>query len=226
MRKYLLLLLGILSISLNLHNYIAFGEELDSHIRVLHASPDAPNVDIYFDNKKMFSEVKYKHLSDYTKVSKSDYLYVYPEGANPKKEIPIIKEKIEVTKDDTVTIAIVGIDDEFQVKYFKDEHSLNESKAKVRFIHLSPDTETIDVLINGELALTNLSYMKNNKYEILKPGKKNMTLQLSNGNERINKKFVSMEIFSKANYSIFLIGLTEGEPELEVVITKDHLIKK
>ena len=59
-----------------------------AQLRVVHASPDAPNVDVFVDNASVLANVAYKTASDYLPVPSGSRTHVYsppadtPVGAN------------------------------------------------------------------------------------------------------------------------------------------------
>ena len=54
-----------------------------SYVRVFHASPNAPAVDVYINKALVFSNISFKDFSEYIPLSKGQYeMEVYP--ANQK----------------------------------------------------------------------------------------------------------------------------------------------
>ena len=52
-----------------------------SYVRVFHASPDAPPVDIYINNNLVFKSLAFGNFTEYMPLSMGNYkIEVYPEG--------------------------------------------------------------------------------------------------------------------------------------------------
>ncbi|MCD8509353.1 MAG: DUF4397 domain-containing protein [Bacillus sp. (in: Bacteria)] len=190
-------------------------------VRIIHASPDAPNLDIYFKKENLFSEIPFKHLSEYVSLPEGSYkIQVYPEGANPKKEKPIIKEKVDIHAGEPTTLAVIGQDNEFSLIAYLDK--VNEEKeSEIRLVHLAPDISQI-TLEGKSVLVENLSYSKASEYVQVEPTKQDIKITNS-GQGGTLYEIPNLQLMEGLNYSIFTLGLLNGEPGFDVVITKDQL---
>ncbi|MDQ0255190.1 hypothetical protein J2S74_002572 [Evansella vedderi] len=221
MKKIIITLGFILSLTLLFHSS-AFADVQGTHIRLLHASPDAPNVDVYFKKENIFSEIPFKEISEYVNMPAGSYkIKVFPEGADPKKEKPIIKEKLKLKDNQFYTLAILGQQEEFELLTLTDTVQPNKDSSHIRFVHLSPDTSAVDI-VTDEPVVQNLTYTQASDYVELQPSTQDIKINVARQETTIYE-IPNLQLMEGANYSIFTLGLFNGEPGLDVVITKDLL---
>ena len=121
-------------------------------VRVIHASPDAPNVDVYVNgtpgiDAPAFSDLAFTAGTDYVGLPTGDYNFqVTPTGL----ESPIvINADASIDADTDYTIAAGGFLDSIAPFIYVDDNTIDDDKARVRFIHLSPDAPTVDIFAAG-----------------------------------------------------------------------------
>ncbi|MDG5787501.1 DUF4397 domain-containing protein [Evansella sp. AB-P1] len=206
------------------HSVFANDVTNNGYLRMLHASTDAPNLDIYVDKEKMYSEVSFKSISEFIPIKEGSYkVKVYPEGANPNKEKPIIKEKIKVKNGDTITLMVIGKENEFKLQSVPDDLSVDEEKGKIRFVNLAEDVQSLD-LITTDLSINDIKYKGSSDYIIIKPNSYDFEVKIK-GQDNAIYEIPNLKIMAGSNYSIFAVGLLKGEPGLELLITKDSITK-
>ena len=75
-------------------------------VRVVHASPDAPAVDVWVDGKAALTNVPFKAISDYLALSAGDHkVQVVPTG---KTEPAVISATLKLDPDKDYTVVAVG----------------------------------------------------------------------------------------------------------------------
>lgn len=138
-------------------------------IRVVHASPDAPAVDIYIDvddgSEALFTSVDYGDVTDYVEVDAgARILEVRPAGA-PEDSEPVFATNVDIFGDTEITTIAAGLlmsnDDSNRfrmlplVEGFADPP---EGNAIVRIVHAAPDAPdvAIDVGNDGTPEITDL----------------------------------------------------------------------
>ena len=61
-----------------------------TYVRLFHASPDAPPVDIYINNNLVFRSLAFGNFTEYVPLSMGNYkIEVYPEGEKGKYNLAI-----------------------------------------------------------------------------------------------------------------------------------------
>lgn len=118
-----------------------------AHLRVLHASPDAPNVDINLDGKNVLTNVPYKTASDYLDVPAGTHtIKVYPTGTTNA----VITANVTLTKNSYTTVAAINFVANIQGKVITDDNSAPKNgDVKVRLIHFSPSAGSVDIYVTA-----------------------------------------------------------------------------
>ncbi|RHW66572.1 DUF4397 domain-containing protein, partial [Clostridium botulinum] len=109
-----------------------------SHIRILHATPDAPAVDIYINNNLISKGLSYKGFTEYMPLISRVYnIKVFPTS---KKDVPLINKFFFIPPNSIYTIAATNFLKNIALFPILDKKldNKNPNKAYVRFVHLSP----------------------------------------------------------------------------------------
>ncbi len=134
-------------------------------VRVVHASPDAPAVDVLVNGKAALTNVKFFTASDYLELPAGSYeLAVVPTGKTEPKVIDAKGVKIEAGK--AYTVAATGLLANIKATILADDLTPPAAgKAHVRIIHFSPDAPAVDVKVaNGPTLVSNLAFPSASKY--------------------------------------------------------------
>jgi hypothetical protein len=148
---------------------IGCGDSGSTQLRVLHASPDAPNVDVLYDNKALLTNVAYSNASAYTNVKAgSRRVEVRATGATAD----VIDAKPDFSKNRFYTV-IAGNDltNITPLVFLDDFTSPASGQAKVRFIHAAPGASNVDIYVGapgsgtaGTPVVTNLAFQGASAY--------------------------------------------------------------
>ena len=152
------------------------GGAANANVRVAHLSPDAPNVDFCVSaDGTTFAGPIMKSLGDtdglaYTEVT--TYLplavgtytarLVAPNAADCTTSLAGLPDVtgLALAADGSYTVAAIGMltpvgeDQAFEVLAYGDDSTVDAGKAKLRFIHASPDTPNVDVGLGSGNAFT------------------------------------------------------------------------
>ncbi|WPC44481.1 DUF4397 domain-containing protein [Clostridium sp. JS66] len=191
-----------------------------SYIRVFHAAPDAPAVDVYANNAIIVSNIKFKGFSQYIRVPQGKYRFrVFKQGTQKN---PLIDRDIIIPENRILTLAAIGIMPNLELKAIEDTlEPLRRGRSKVRFIHLSPNAPAVDITLpNGNVIFKNVSYKEVTGYKEVRPGSYNLQVKTAGIDEKIlllpNTRFGPNKF-----YTIYAVGLVNREPKLQVVIPLD-----
>jgi hypothetical protein len=158
MRKLSVLTLSALLFALMLVP-AAFAQSGTAKVRVLHASPDAPAVDVYVNGDVALSNVPFFTASDYLDLPAGTYqIQVTPTGADVSSAVIDASATIEAGM--AYTIAATGEVANIQPTIIVDDLSAPASgQAKVRVYHFSPDAPAVDVkLADGTTLISGLAF--------------------------------------------------------------------
>jgi hypothetical protein len=127
----------------------AFAQAGTAKVRVVHASPDAPAVDVIVNGNKALTNVPFFAASAYLDLPAGSYdIQVVPAGATSPVVIDAKGVRIEAGK--AYTIAATGKLAEIKPTILIDDLSAPAAgKAHVRVIHFSPDAPAVDIKVAG-----------------------------------------------------------------------------
>ena len=135
-----------------------------SYIRILHASPDAPAVDIYANGNLIAQGLTYKEFTDYLQVNPGRYnIQVFPAGQQMN---PVINTDITIPQNNAYTIAAVGRLSSIGLLpipeiYMPETQMRMPNNSNVRFVHLSPNAPAVDITLpDGTKLFENVPYKK------------------------------------------------------------------
>jgi hypothetical protein len=135
----------------------------DSCINVVHASPDAPAVDVYLNGEQALTGLEFGAISGWVAVPAGEHqVQVVPAGEEPSTAV--IDAMVTVEAGAAYHIAATGLVAEIAPQIYQvDLSMLAGDTARVRVIHTSPDAPAVDIalaggdVLIGELAFPNAS---------------------------------------------------------------------
>lgn len=193
----------------------------DSYVRILHASPDAPPVDIYANGDLIAENLTYSQLTDYVAVKPKEYsIQVYPAG---QKTNPVINTKLNVPSKSSFTIAAIDRLSNISLLPIMEVYMpmVDRRSSYVRFAHLSPNAPAVDVALpNGTNLFSDVSYKQSTDYISVDPG--NYTLQVKPaGNNQIVLTVPNVKLAPGTIYTVYAIGFVGETPPLDAIISVD-----
>lgn len=191
-----------------------------SYVRLLHASPDAPAVDLYINDKLIVKGLKYKFFTQYIKLQSGLYtVTIYPTNTKAK---PVINSKFNLPPRTIYTVAVIGLLKNITLEPILEPIiTYNPGASLIRFIHLSPNSPHVDwTLPDGKKLFKDVEYKEVTGYIPIKPANYTFQARLTGTDKVIlivpNEKFLPNRV-----HSIYLVGLFESSPPLQVLIPLD-----
>jgi LPXTG-motif cell wall-anchored protein len=191
----------------------------NAKVRVVHASPDAPAVDVYLDGAKVLTNVPFFTASDYLDVPAGPHdIKVTPTGDANTAVIDAKGVSVEAGK--AYTVAATGKLAELKPTVYADNLSAPAAgKAHVRVVHASPDAPAVDIKVKGGPALiSNLAFPKDSGYLPVDAGSYDLTVNAA-GTDTVALDLPGVKLEAGKIYDIFAVGLLNGEPKLRVEVT-------
>jgi hypothetical protein len=184
-------------------------------IRVLHASPNAPAVDVYANGQQILKNVSYKQVSDYLSVPSGEYVIdIVPTGKPAQR---VLRQRVMIQPGDTVTVAAAGTVDNLQLLPVSDTSTTSPGKASVRFWHLSPDAPAVDIAVeDGPVLFRNVSFGNVANYLEVDPAQVNLEVRLA-GTDTVVLTVPNVNLQPNKAYTAVAVGLVEGTPALEAI---------
>lgn len=171
-------------------------------LRVLHASPDAPNVDVYVDGTKVLANVPYPTASSYLSLPAGQHrITVNAAGTSTT----VIDVSPNLGSGNAYTAIAANFVASIQALLATDETATAPSgQARVRVIHAAPDAGPVDVLVNGQVVLSNVPFGAISSYLTLPAG--SYTVQVNAAGTQTTAIQATLSVASGANYSAVAIG--------------------
>jgi len=123
------------------------GPEGEASVRVVHASPDAPDVDVLLDDAEVLGDVPYLTASDYLGVSAGDHnLKVNAAGTTTT----VIDADLNLADGTDYTVIASGLAAAIEPIVLQDDNSTPAAgNARVRAIHGAPGAPSVDIYITA-----------------------------------------------------------------------------
>ncbi len=110
----------------------------DAFVRVVHASPDAPAVDVYVDGMRTVAGAAFKAATPYGEVPAGKHKVVVTAAGN--KDAVVFEADVDLKAGTYYTVAAVGYLKNIKPKIFTASGlNMNKGKAEVNVYHLSPN---------------------------------------------------------------------------------------
>lgn len=193
-----------------------------SYVRILHAAPRMPNVDIYIDDKLTVSNFAYRAFTEYLPITggRKYKVTVYPAG---QKGRPLYSTFLEVIPQLIYTVAAIGFpESNFTLLPIVDTRvKLEPDKALVRFVHLSQNTPAVDITLpDGSVLFSNVQYKEIADYISVPYGKYDLQARL-HGTDTIVLNVPNIVLKSRRVYTVYAVGLLSNDPPLQALIPLD-----
>jgi Domain of unknown function (DUF4397) len=197
-------------------------------VRVLHASPDAPAVDVYLDDVKVdaLTNVPFGTISGYLDVPAGTYnVKVYATGTTTGA---VIDADVTVASGGRYTIAATNAVASITAQVIEDEPAPDCANAQVRVIHFSADAPAVDIATAGsapaDALVKGLAYPNATGYLRLPAGSYDLEVRLA-GTTTVALDLPNVAVEDCTSYSVFAVGSAAdpavGGQALQVVVGVD-----
>ena len=194
-----------------------------SRLRVLHASPDAPAMDVYLNGFRELRNVRYKTISNYFDVLPGEHrIQIVPAGKTLAQGPVVIDTALNVEKGKVYAVAAAGLLANIKPIVAVDAgEQPKQDRGQVRVWHLSPDAPAVDVVFtqgkNAPLA-KGLAFEAVTPYSDVAAGAQNVAVQ-ANGATVLTTNLV---VPTNGTLTMYIIGLVNGSPKAEVIVSRDR----
>ena len=188
-----------------------------ARVRFVHASPDAPAVDIKLNDGSgpaVFAGQAFKDVTTYAEVDAGSYTFaVTPAGATAEV---IVFDPIAVQNGIVYTVVAHGTLDNsdaypFAVRVFVDNNTgdgfvdMSAAAAAVKVVHASPDAPGVDLLLDGQKVNSSaLAFPNNTGYLEVTAGDRNVKVNVANTSTSVIDATLNLD--PNAAYSVFAVN--------------------
>lgn len=195
----------------------AFAQGSTAKVRVLHASPDAPAVDVYVNGNQTLTNVPFFTASDYLDLPAGTYqVQVSPTGQ--PASAAVIDASVTIQAGRAYTIAATGLVANIAGTVIQDDLTAPAAgQAHVRVYHFSPDAPNVDVqLADGTKLIQNLAFPNASSYLPVPAGSYDLQVVPAGGsNVVIDLPGTTLE--AGKIYSVYAVGQVANiRPEVSV----------
>jgi hypothetical protein len=147
-----------------------------ARVRVMHASYDAPAVNVNIDGATAINSLAYGAASAYAEIEAGTRaIDVLPAaGGNA-----VISAELPFAANTDSTVYAVNMLGSIEAIVSTDERTASAGKAKVRFIHASPDAPAVDIKLDtgdGTAVFSNIAFKGISPYAEVDPGTYNFVV--------------------------------------------------
>ena len=195
-------------------------QQMNSKIRVLHAVPNAPAVDVYANDNLIVKNLAYKEISPYIPVPSGNYnIKVYPTGETTN---PVIESSVYIPENSIYTIAAIGELPDISLYPIQEPTSTNKTGMScVRFIHLSPNAPPVDIkLSDGTIVFSNVPFKSIASYTCVPSGTYTFRVNPA-GTDNVVLTVPNVKLNPNTFYTIYAIGLAGETPNLEALLVTE-----
>ena len=176
-------------------------------MRVAQFSPDAPEVDVWVDGKRVLENVGFKQVSDYVKVPKGECEVQFsPAG---KTEPLVLDATVKFENGQMYTLATTGLlgQKDLQAMLLSDQKKASKGKAMVRFVHAAPDAPAVDVAVKGgEVLFAGIPFRASSEYLVVEAGTYDLELRPA-GKTEVALALPGITFQAKKVYTVYAVAL-------------------
>lgn len=182
----------------------------DANVRVIHASPDAPAVDVLVNggNVPAFTNFSYGQAVGPVAVPGGSYdIDVVPTGGLPPGVIDV--DGLSLMDNTDYTIAAINTLANIEPLVLVDDNTLDPSNARIRFVHASPNAPAVDITLSDGTVLfagTEFGNAASEGYLSVPGGTYDLQVRLA-GTDTVVLDLSDTMVDNNTVYSVFALGL-------------------
>ena len=191
----------------------AAAQDEDAQVRVVHASPDAPAVDVFVNGDRAIENLAFGEATDLIPLPAGEYdVAVAPTGA--AIEDAVINATLPLEAGAAYNVAATGTIADGTLGpqvYPIDVSPLEEGKARVRAIHASPDAPAVDVAVaGGPVLFSGVEFPNATDFAAVDAGTYDLEVRPA-GTEDVALALDGVQFDAGTIYDVFAIGtLADG----------------
>ena len=193
--------------------------EADATLRVIHASPGAPDVDVLLDGQPLLEGFAYGTASEYAPLTPEEHrIQVVPAGQTA--DAAVVDETLGAEPGQAYLLAVYGLlNDIGGAIYDVDLSEIEPGNARVRLLNLSPDAGEIDLLeTGGDEWFGNVALGEVSDYRDVAPG--TYSADIRGEDDRILQTVTELAIDEASVHTFVVLGqLADDSLEVQALIT-------
>jgi hypothetical protein len=186
----------------------------NSLVKVIHASPDAPGVDLLVDNTVAGTNLTFPNNTGYLTVnSGTRNIKVNVTGTMTT----VIEANVDFMQNKNYSVFAVNSVSNIEPLLVEDDLTVPaQGKAHVRFIHLSPDAPAVDItLTDGTIVFGNKSFKEFTAFTPLDAGTYDLQVRVA-GTPTVALDLLGITLEAGKIYTVFAKGFLSGVGQQEL----------
>jgi hypothetical protein len=198
---------------------LGIGDEGNACVNVIHASPDAPAVDVYVDGTRALSDLAFGAASGWVALPAGEHT-VQVTAAGAALDTAVIDADVTLDAGAAYEIAATGLLAEIapqinqvNLSDFADDAA---DAARIRVVHISPDAPAVDIAVKGgDVLIANLAFPTASDYLEVPAGSYDLEVRIA-GTTDVALDLPGVALDAGMVYSVYAIGLV-GDGSLTVL---------
>jgi hypothetical protein len=187
-----------------------------SWVRVVHASPDAPNVDVWVDGTKALTDVAFGKYSDYVALPAGAHKFQVVATGTTSPAVIDVTPTLDAGKYYTV-IAANKLASIQPLLLVDDLATPAAGKFHLRVVHASPDAPAVDVAVaGGPVLVSNLAFPKATEFTPVDAGTYTVEVRPT-GTTTAVLTLKDLKFEAGKLYTVIATGLVNGTPALSAL---------
>lgn len=211
---------------------LCFGQAPSARVRVIHASPDAPAVDIYVDGAVALDGIPFKSASDYVPVPAGQRIFqVFVAGTQTK----VAEVNVSLAGGASFSVIATGFatpakSPGLRLLLLQDILPIDMASAYLRVVHGAPSAPAVDVYVgapfqtlrNRTAALSNVPFGVNSSYLAIPANTGLMARVTPAGTRTIAIQSGRLSLPMGAVATVIAIDATGGGTPFDFLIVQDR----
>jgi len=196
----------------------------EARLRVIHASPDAPAVDVLVNGAPAITDLSFSESSGYAALPAGRYdVQVVPAGLTSPVVIDLSGAgalNLLYNRDYTA-LAVDTLSSIEPLLLADDNRPAPVPFARVRFVHASPDAPAVDVCVtNGPCLFQNIAFRGVGDYVEVPRGSYDLEVRVA-GTQVVALTLPGIRLDGGTTYTAVAIGFAAGTPSLDAALFVD-----
>lgn len=196
--------------------------QIETGVRILHAVPKAPNVDVYLNGSLLASNLAFGKISKYNILSPGEYEFqLFKAGTYDR---PLLTQTIKLIANAHYTVSIVTLSNNLYLFRLKDDNiPITKAQSFLRFINLSSNAPLLSLALpNGVTLFNQAEYLETTGYYQLSAGIYNFEVLL--GSSQVTTKYIkNITLNNNSFHTIYIIGIFNDKPPLGYLFVDDEI---
>jgi hypothetical protein len=216
--RWMVALLSLALVAVSAHPVAAQAGR--ARVRVVHASPDAPAVDVIVNNVPAFRNIAFKGVTAYASLAPGRAaVQVVPAGAT---QPVVIDAALDLRAGADYTVIATGRLAGIAPLVLMDDNTLPVgNRAHVRFVHASPNAPAVDIAVKGGPVLfQNIAFRQVGTYTPVPAGTYDLEVRVA-GTNTVALEVPQVRLSAGTVYTVYAVGLVGEQPALEALLSVD-----